>query len=100
MHRDKYNDFKDEDAQFDLDLYASDLHLKGEPPRFPCYVIPHLWGKDDTCLHCGYARKELYRNEAVEQSRAADAPKSAPVCTCSMDDGIHEWNCALESARR
>ncbi len=33
-------------------------------------------------------------------SRAPDAPKSAPVCTCSMDDGIHEWNCALEKARR
>ena len=32
--------------------------------------------------------------------RAPDAPKSAPVCTCSMDDGIHEWNCALEKARR
>ena len=33
-------------------------------------------------------------------SREPDAPKSAPVCTCSMDDGIHEWNCALETARR
>lgn len=31
---------------------------------------------------------------------APDAPKYAPVCTCSMDDGIHEWNCALEKARR
>ena len=38
--------------------------------------------------------------DEAQQSRAADAPKSAPVCTCSMDDGIHEWNCVLESARR
>jgi DNA modification methylase len=32
--------------------------------------------------------------------RAADAPKRAPICTCSLDDGIHEWNCALNTAHR
>lgn len=32
--------------------------------------------------------------------RAADAPKAAVICTCSMEDGIHEWNCALNTAHR
>lgn len=25
---------------------------------------------------------------------------TVPPCTCSMEDGIHEWNCAVEVARR
>ena len=75
---DKYNDFKDEDAQFNLDDYARDIHIEqGEAHRFPCYVIPHVWDKDDICLHCGFARDELYGNKAVEQMRAADGGDSA-----------------------
>lgn len=69
---DKYNDFKDEDAQFDLDEYAKSIFQDSEPLRIPCYVIPHLWGKDDICLHCGFARKELYGDKAVEHVNAAD----------------------------
>ena len=42
----------------------------------------------------------LAKEECGLTPREPDAPKSAPVCTCSMDDGIHEWNCALETARR
>ena len=71
------------------------------------YVDISRWGVSYT----GYSEKNI--SEAVRDlvekmpdkscgltSRAPDAPKSAPVCTCSMDDGIHEWNCALEKARR
>ena len=43
---------------------------------------------------------QLESRLAAQQKREPDVPKSAPVCTCSMDDGIHEWNCALETARR
>ena len=46
------------------------------------------------------ASEEIERRLSAQQMREPDAPKSAPVCTCSMDDGIHEWNCALETARR
>jgi hypothetical protein len=63
MNRDKYDDFKDEDAQFKLDEYAKSLHVEEEPLRIPCYLIPHLWGKDDICLHCSYTRKELYGDQ-------------------------------------
>jgi hypothetical protein len=42
---------------------------------------------------------EPYPSGSLTQ-RAADAPKAAAICTCSMDDGIHEWNCALNTARR
>jgi hypothetical protein len=62
----KYNDFKDEDTQFDLDAYAKTLYREDGSPRIPCYVIPHVWGKDDICLHCGFAREELYGNKAAE----------------------------------
>ena len=43
---------------------------------------------------------DMIQTDGGLTQRTPDAPKSAPVCTCSMDDGIHEWNCALEKARR
>ena len=41
-----------------------------------------------------------FLSESRLTQRAADAPKAAAICTCSMDDGIHEWNCALNTAHR
>ena len=46
------------------------------------------------------ASEEIERRLSAQQKREPDVPKYPPVCTCSMDDGIHEWNCALEKARR
>ena len=36
-----------------------------------------------------------------EEINAMFAAQHMPIpCTCSMDDGVHEWNCAIEKANR
>lgn len=42
------------------------------------------------------------RVKAIERANKSvqRTTPTAPPCTCSMDDGIHEWNCAVEVARR
>ena len=63
------------------------------------------WEEKDKRLNINYftavvLAEHLANHDGGLTKRPPDAPKSAPVCTCSMDDGIHEWNCALEKARR
>jgi len=61
------------------------------------------WEEEDERLNINYFTAVVLAEHLAKlglTQRAPDAPKSAPVCTCSMDDGIHEWNCALEKARR
>jgi hypothetical protein len=66
--------------------------MKGNhvPPRIACYVIPHLWDKNDVCLHCGFARAELYGDQAVEHTLAPDGanePKHTGIPeTCKHPD--------------
>lgn len=44
---------------------------------------------------------DLLRNyELAPNKRVQRTTPTVPPCTCSMDDGIHEWNCAVEVARR
>lgn len=71
------------------------------PVSFP---ITACWGitatKYAVIIYLGLRGFVIELPQRKLTKRPPDAPKSAPVCTCSMDDGIHEWNCALEKARR
>lgn len=63
-----------------------------------CCPYPLYRGSSEQVV--AWEMKWAKNKQAAQQKREPDTPKSAPVCTCSMDDGIHEWNCALETARR
>lgn len=72
-------------------------------------VFRHLWGVGNELVHdykTYFVRRVAVADdvqhvniEAVEHSVQRTTP-TVPPCTCSMDDGIHEWNCAVEVARR
>ena len=60
------------------------------------WLLPTLSGNEAV----GLRQQIAEAREAAQHSVQRTAPKRASVCTCSLDDGIHEWNCALNTAHR